>query len=196
MCRGLPAPGARGTASQMWFDSIQLCSLQGENYMNWRSLFVAPTIQPGNWAALPLRLVGGLIFAYYGYDKLFNGAQATGMDAGFFRDLGIPFPELNVVLIGLLELFGGLALVAGSFTKVFAFFMVGNMVVAMLTAHDYPFEGTLCVISLALVLLGGGPASLDNVLRHLGALPRPLRTFFGAMADAAPRDAGWGATPL
>jgi putative oxidoreductase len=164
--------------------------------MNWRNLLIEPTIRPGNWAALPLRIVVGIIFAVYGFDKLFNNNQIFGMDVDFFRNIGIPFPELNVSLIGALELFGGLALLAGSFTKLFAFFMAGNMAVAMLTAHDYPFEGSLCMISVALLLLGGGPASLDNVLRNVGALPKALRNFFGAMADAAPRNVGWAATPL
>lgn len=164
--------------------------------MKWRDMLIEPSVRPGGWAALPLRIILGVVFIFYGYDKLFNNSGIFYMNADFFRSLGIPFPELNLIMIGALELFGGLALLAGSFTKLFAFMMVGNMAVAMLTAGNYYFEGPLCFMSLALVLLGAGPLSLDRVFSTLPRLPRPLRTFFAAMADPAPRPAGWAATPL
>ena len=164
--------------------------------MKWRDLLVEPSVRPGNWAALPLRLVVGFIFVLYGYDKLFNNSTAFYVGADLFRALGIPFPEANAFLIGLLELFGGLALMAGSFTKLFAFMLTGNMAVALLMVGNYVLEGPLCFISLALVLSGAGPLSLDRVFSTLSRLPRPLRTFFAAMADSWPRPAGWAATPL
>jgi putative oxidoreductase len=164
--------------------------------MKWRDLLVEPSVRPGNWAALPLRLMVGLVFVFYGFDKLFNNNTIFYMGPDFFRALGIPFPEVNVVMIGALEFFGGLALMAGSFTKLFAFMMFGNMAVAMLTAGNYYFEGPLGFISLALVLSGAGPLSLDRILSTQPRLPRPLRTFFAAMADPWPRPVGWAATPL
>jgi putative oxidoreductase len=164
--------------------------------MKWRDILVEPSVRPANWAALPLRLILGIVFAFYGFDKLFNNSGIFYMNADFFRGLGIPFPELNVGLIGTLELFGGLALLAGSFTKLFAFMMVGNMAVAMLTAGNYYFEGPLCFMSLALLLSGAGPLSLDRIFSTVPRLPRPLRTFFAAMADTWPRPEGTPATPL
>ncbi len=152
-----------------------------------------PTIRPGNWAALPLRLVSGLIFAYYGADKLFLNAQYTGMDASFFAALGIPFPELNVVLIGALEFFGGLALVGGFLTKLFAFLMIGNMGVAMLTSQNFIIEGPLFAMAVALLLYGAGPLSLDALL---GRSRLPGHGIFNANAVLTARPAGWGSLPL
>jgi putative oxidoreductase len=160
-----------------------------------RNLFqgAEPTIRPGNWAALPVRLVSGLIFVYYGADKLFLNAQYTGMDASFFAALGIPFPELNVVLIGALEFFGGLALVGGFLTKLFAFLMIGNMGVAMLTSQNFIIEGPLFAMAVALLLYGAGPLSVDALL---GRSRLPGHGIFNANAVLTARPAGWGSLPL
>jgi putative oxidoreductase len=160
-----------------------------------RQLFqgAEPTIRPGNWAALPVRVVSGLIFAYYGADKLFLNAQYTGMDASFFAALGIPFPELNVVLIGALEFFGGLALVGGLLTKLFAFLMIGNMGVAMITSQNFIIEGPLFAMAVALLLYGAGPLSIDAVL---GRSRLPGHGIFNANAVPTVRPEGWGSLPL
>ncbi len=160
-----------------------------------RQLFLGaePTIRPGNWAALPLRVISGLIFIYYGADKLFLNAQNTGMDASFFAALGIPFPELNVVLIGALEFFGGLALLGGFLTKIFAFFMIGNMGVALITSQNYFLEGPLLAVSVALLLLGAGPLSIDALL---GRSRLPVRGLFAGNAAPTVRPEGWGSLPL
>lgn len=166
--------------------------------MNWfRNLFqgAEPTIRPGNWAALPLRVISGLIFVYYGADKLFLNAQNTGMNSDFFASLGIPFPEVNVVLIGALEFFGGLALVGGFLTKLFAFLMIGNMGVAMITSQNYIIEGPLFAISVALLLYGAGPLSVDALLARSGRRPL-LRGFFNANVVPTLRPDGWGSVPL
>ncbi len=160
-----------------------------------RQLFLGaePTIRPGNWAALPLRVISGLIFIYYGADKLFLNAQNTGMDASFFAALGIPFPELNVIMIGALEFFGGLALLGGFLTKIFAFLMIGNMGVALITSQNYFLEGPLFAISVALLLFGAGPLSLDALL---GRSRLPVHGLFAANAGPTVRPEGWANLPL
>jgi putative oxidoreductase len=140
-----------------------------------------------------VRVVSGLIFAYYGADKLFLNAQYTGMDASFFAALGIPFPELNVVLIGALEFFGGLALVGGLLTKLFAFLMIGNMGVAMITSQNFIIEGPLFAMAVALLLYGAGPLSVDALL---GRSRLPGHGIFNANAVLTLRPAGWGSLPL
>jgi putative oxidoreductase len=163
-----------------------------------RSVFTRgaePTIQPGNWAALPLRIVAGLIFIYYGADKLFLNSVNTGMDANFFRAIGIPFPELNVVMIGMLEFFGGLALLGGLLTKLFAFFQMMNMLVALITSGNYILEGPLFLMAMALILFGGGPLSLDAILGRM-RLPNWLGRLFRANASPTLGAASWGSTPL
>ncbi|HMA34443.1 MAG TPA: DoxX family membrane protein [Chloroflexia bacterium] len=113
-------------------------------------------------------------FVAYGYDKLLGGNKVFGMDADFFRALNIPLPELTQVLIGSLELLGGLALLLGLLTRVFAFFLTGNMLVAMLTFGNIPAELPLFLSCALLVLLGGGILSLDQLLdRQLAARRGP-----------------------
>src|SRR5690348_5613577 len=106
--------------------------------------------------ALLLRLYAGSTFVQYGYDKLLGGNKVYGMDADFFRVLGIPFPEVTQVLIGMLELFGGLALIVGLLTRLFGFFLACNMLVAMLTAGNTAAELPLFICAVLLIFLGGG----------------------------------------
>ncbi|HUS17891.1 MAG TPA: DoxX family protein [Chloroflexia bacterium] len=114
-------------------------------------------------------------FINYGYDKLFGGNQVYGMDADFFRALNIPLPEVNQVMIGALELFGGLALLAGFLTRLFAMMLAGNMLVAMLTMGNVSAEGPLFVACALLVVLGGGLLSVDQLMDRAVAQRRALR---------------------
>ena len=92
------------------------------------------------------------------------------MDADFFRALNVPLPEVTQVLIGGLELIGGIALIIGLFTRIWAFLLAGNMLVAMLTFHNLSEEAPLFIACALLVLLGGGLLSVDQVLdRRAGA---------------------------
>jgi len=120
--------------------------------------------------AIALRLYAGYKFTLYGYDKLLGGNVAYAQDADFFRALNVPFPELTQVLIGVLELVGGLALLLGLLTRLFAFLLAGDMLVAMLTFHNLPEELPLFICCALLVLIGGGYLSLDQLIdRRLGA---------------------------
>ena len=119
---------------------------------------------PLRWLALLPRLYAGITFLLYGYDKLLGGNRVYAMDADFFRAVGVPFPELTQVLIGLLELVGGLALLAGLLTRVFAFLLAGNMVVALLTVGNYTEEGSLLLACLVLLVTGGGMLALDQLI--------------------------------
>src|SRR5437773_895126 len=82
-----------------------------------------PMFASAGWAAVPLRIITGVIFVWYGFDKLFQNGEGTGTGLALFRSLGIPFPEFQVVAIGSLELVGGLALLAGVLTKLWAFLL-------------------------------------------------------------------------
>ena len=77
--------------------------------------------RPATGPPCRLRVIARLIFVYYGADKLFLGSANTGMDAEFFRALGIPFPRTEP---GddrdARKFFGGLALIGGFLTKIFA----------------------------------------------------------------------------
>jgi putative oxidoreductase len=115
-----------------------------------------------------LRVAVATIFIRHGAQKLFVSGFA-GV-AGAFTHMGIPFPGLMGPLIGLLEFFGGLALVAGLLTRLVAlglvFDMLGAIVLVRLAAgfSKYELEFLLLGSSLALVLTGAGRFSVDALL--------------------------------
>jgi putative oxidoreductase len=123
-------------------------------------------------APLLTRLVVGFGFHATGHGKLQNLAKVTG----FFSDLGIPFPGANAHFIAYLEFIGGLCLIIGLGTRIFAFLLSCTMVVALLTAdkaafiEKFPSEVsdvtsfTFLVFLIWLVLYGPGPISIDRFL--------------------------------
>ncbi|HZD04747.1 MAG TPA: DoxX family protein [Longimicrobiales bacterium] len=123
-----------------------------------------------------LRVVLGIIFAAHGAQKLFQfGLSGT---AGAFGQMGIPLPTLSAAVVMAAELFGGLALVFGLFTRLAAVPLAVTMLVAMLAVHrpggfflPEGVEYTLALLSanVALVLTGPGAWALDNVLRGSGS---------------------------
>jgi len=86
-------------------------------------------------ALLFLRVVWGWMFFQTGLGKLMNLERTTE----FFASLGLPMPFANALFVGTLELVGGLLLVGGLWGRKVAFLLLGNMVVAYLTAHTDAF---------------------------------------------------------
>ena len=111
-----------------------------------------------------LRLVAGLLFIEVGGLKLF----------GWFGGMGSgPLPTLMLVA-GILEFFGGLAVLLGLFTRPVAFILSGEMAVAYfmghatkgyvlapLTNHGEPAV-LLCFVFLFLAAYGAGEWSVDH----------------------------------
>jgi len=89
---------------------------------------------------------------------------------GAFTHMGVPFPGLMGPLIGLLEFFGGLALVIGLLTRLVALGLVFDMLGAILLVQlkrgfsGYELEFLLLGSSLALVLTGAGRFSVDSLI--------------------------------
>ena len=116
---------------------------------------------------LVLRLAAGAVFVAFSVGKFTrHGAEAAG-----FERYGVPAPELATYLVGLLELLGGLALIAGIGTRVAALLLAANMAVAIATAGR--IEGgpvhlglapALLVAMLVLVVSGAGALSADRRL--------------------------------
>ena len=126
-------------------------------------------------ALLILRVGTGVIFVPHGYPKMTGGGgDKKGGQAHLAQSvaqMGLPFPLAFAILVGAVEFFGGAMLVLGLQTQLAALALVFVMLVAtgrvlvqreFVGEADFPFS--LLVATLALALLGGGAASLDQVL--------------------------------
>jgi putative oxidoreductase len=135
-------------------------------------------------APLPLRLVIGYGFLAHGWAKVSRGPAGFGKLLG---QIGAPLPELTAWVSTLIEILGGVAILAGAFVAVVSVPLILMMLVAMFTVHlrygfsaintigltaDGPqfgppgYEVNLLYIAglLALILGGAGPLSIAGLL--------------------------------
>jgi putative oxidoreductase len=73
------------------------------------------------------RLAAGAVFVIFGLGKFLNHAG----ELSSFETYGIPWPEVMVYVVGVLEVVGGVALLAGVAVAPVALLMAGNMAVAI-----------------------------------------------------------------
>jgi len=137
---------------------------------------VAASFERLSFLSYPLvRITAGLLLMPHGAQKLFGWFGGYGLTATgefFGTQLGLQPGLLFALLAGLVEFFGGLALVVGLLTRPAALAVAVLMGVAMLGVHlpngffwtsggyEYPLMWGL--IALALLLGGGGRYSLDR----------------------------------
>ncbi len=119
-------------------------------------------------AALLLRLATGTLFAIHGYPKL--GAQRKGASE-WMNSMGLP--SGLATFGGVVEFFGGIALLFGIFTPIvaglFAPYMLSTTWLAKTKmkkkyAGGYELDITLAIASLALAAIGSGSFSVDHLL--------------------------------
>ena len=133
-----------------------------------------------------LRIVAGFLFLHHGGQKLFGWFGGSGGDPA-----GTVALVSQMGLAGVLEFYGGIAIVLGFFTRPVAFLLSGEMAVAYLKAHQphgtWPIQNhgesavLFSFIFLILAAHGAGGLSLDALLhRRRGRsgekLPRVLRS--------------------
>jgi putative oxidoreductase len=134
-----------------------------------------------NTATVVLRFVLGVVFFAHGAQKMlgwFGGYGFSGTMAYFTGPAHIP-PVLAFLAIAA-EFFGGLGLIFGFLTRIAAFGISVNMLVAIATVHSASgffmnwsgtqkgegFEYHLLVLAMTVFLMirGGGAFSLDRAL--------------------------------
>jgi putative oxidoreductase len=136
---------------------------------------LAVSIQP--LVMLLTRVIVGWIFMLDGWRKLHNLDKVTE----YFASLGIPAAGLNALFISTLQLVGGICLIAGLGTRIFAALLSCAMFVALLTGDRADVVGafgngekdlldiasfTLLLFCLWLVAFGPGAISIDRWLAN------------------------------
>ena len=89
-------------------------------------------------ATVWIRLMAGWVFFWEGVIKFVFVNQGVGR----FTKLGMPAPGVLAPAIAVLEIVGGLAVVAGFFTRPFAVLFIAEMIVAILSTKISLFLGT------------------------------------------------------
>ena len=136
------------------------------------------------WYAIPLRLIVGYGFMEHGFAKLARGPESF---IGILSALGVFEPQLSAWATILVEIFGGLAVLAGLFIPLASVPMIVVLLVAIFTVHlpngfssiklqsvtaagahfgqpGYETDLLYLAAILALVLGGSGPLALDRYL--------------------------------
>jgi putative oxidoreductase len=126
---------------------------------------------------LLLRIGLGVIFIFHGYPMLFTDAHRY---AQFFAQIGMPFPMSYVV--GIIEFFGGGLVIAGLFTRLASLSLAAVMIGAIWKVHlgkgilavgEYELALIVGLAAFALATTGAGVISLDRIIFHEGAAPKP-----------------------
>ena len=128
---------------------------------------------PGSVLILLGRILLSIMFILAGFGKL----TAIGGTAGYFGSLGLPLPTVTAVVVGLVELLGGLAVLVGFQTRIAAYLLAAFSIVAgylghygqggedavLVTMHSQAFMKDLAIAGgfLVLAIHGAGSLSLD-----------------------------------
>lgn len=83
---------------------------------------------------MPLRVLLGIAFMYHGAPKLFSAEAHAGFQ-GMLGQLGVPLPTLMSWIVGIVEFFGGIALIVGAATWLVTLLLSIDMLVAMFLVH-------------------------------------------------------------
>lgn len=134
-----------------------------------------------NTATVILRVIVGIVFFAHGAQKMlgwFGGYGFTGT-MGFFTH-GMHIPALFAFLAIVAEFFGSLGLIVGLLTRVAAFGIAVNMLVAIAMVHHrfgffmnwsgaqkgegYEYHLLVLAVTVFLMIKGAGAASVDRKL--------------------------------
>lgn len=80
--------------------------------------------------ALAVRITAGVVFVIFGVGKF----VAHGAELDSFRGYGLPAPEVAVIVIGVVEVLGGVLLLTGRLVRPAAALLAANMVGAIVVS--------------------------------------------------------------
>jgi putative oxidoreductase len=127
------------------------------------------------FAPLPIRIIAGIAFILHGLPK-FEDLQGT---QGFFASVGIP-ADL-ALLVGLLEVVGGILLIVGLITRISAILFTIEMICAILIVKagnsfigqgGFEVDLLLMSISISLALSGPGRVSIERDILKREIFPK------------------------
>ena len=137
-----------------------------------------------NWVLTILRVVLGAVMFAHGAQKMlgwFGGYGFSGTMGFFTKNMRIPAPFAFLAICA--EFFGGLGLILGLLTRIAAFGVGVNMLVAVLMVHrqhglfanwtgaqkgeGYEYHLLALAIVIAIIVQGAGALSLDPVVYRL-----------------------------
>ncbi len=135
-------------------------------------------IAAGNALQSPFLLLVRLYWGWQFWQSGWGHLQHLDKVTTFFTSLGIPAPGANAVFISVLEFLGGILLALGLGSRLVAFLLAGDMLVAYITAdreallsvisdpdkfyHADPY--TLLIASLLVLIFGPGRFAVDAIL--------------------------------
>lgn len=123
------------------------------------------------WGPFILRIALGAAFVAHGYPKLF---KVFGGFSGWLDSIGIRPGRFWAVVVGVVEFFGGIALILGIFTQLTALLVAINMLAAMIKVKwgkskyvelermGWELDLIYFAAALALIFLGPGAYALGN----------------------------------
>ena len=135
---------------------------------------------PHDFALAIPRLVMGIVFFAHGAQKMLGWFGGYGFSGtmGFFHTMGIPAPFAFLAICA--EFFGGLGLIVGFLSRIAAFGIFCNMLVAVAMIHHnfglfmnwagnqkgegFEFHLLAMSMAIAIMLAGAGALSIDALL--------------------------------
>jgi putative oxidoreductase len=119
------------------------------------------------WSLVPLRLIVGFGFLAHGLAKWNRG---PGKFAALLQVIGVPAALPAAWMVTLIEILGGLALLAGACVTVASIPLIASMLVAMFTIHihfGFSAVNTIGVSATGPIL---GPPGYEINLLYIAAL--------------------------
>ena len=128
-----------------------------------------------SWFTVPVRLALGIVFIAHGSQKVLGAYGGPGLKAitSMPAPLGLRPAWLWMGAAAFSEFVGGILVLLGLLTRVGAFLIACVMLVAVVGVHwpnffsnkgGYEYAFALFAMALALLIAGGGQASIDKLL--------------------------------